>query len=1051
MILNKKLTGSSMPIWSLLFLISHLLSPVAAALFRWPTGGRLVLEFYYDNNTAPTSIATPTEPVTTFIPPAPIVIRTSTSVALPTPAASVIAWLPTATMLPLGATAVSHQAPLPSASIAPSLDGEVSGPSDCASRLAEATNDTPDSSVNQQQDFLNSFETFIGAHRMKDPIHFAFPNTSAYNSFDELFRVDQARTGSKRWTDREPSADDDHKPSVANLTDVEQKRLHLIMSSRAHHFGSFVISPFGGYTIDCGLTRLPKYWSPDLDPPLINDLGNEWQAAIASKHRKAAKFEAAYQESKANQLAHESETATLKRRNTELSDLIAEGVRKIEQLDRTLKDADNKNSLADLKLNYANKKYLRATMYEFKTRHSRSTTDPGSTAVTLFIPPLYPPLPPTPFAFLAPRTWRPKVAWKIAQDKAWPLYRAFCLATALFVLFCILYVCEPEDELPPAPTAATPPPPPPPPQDENIYPGSIVSSSIETRGSDNHPDGPGLSASYIQPRQVQTQDRGTQTDLTDSGRTVTQAVPEVQLSGLPVPTQSGPASSTERSLSPHVEAVASEEVNEARSPFPTCDFNFTPPKPEPTTRRSNTSSPSTNRVPSTVSGPARNIIDEKVSDVSQQAREHLVSSSAAGPSSASKGKGKQVVSDLPVLTTAPATVYPAPTTVQSTTSSNNEVSAPAPKPLVETTVEPVINDTSVFMNKHVVTSPAPNTWVETEINSINLNATPLYSIAALNDTVMMPVHEEQAPTLPVRPAASSYTFFTQPVPHHQAPSNIPVECISYLSLVPTVYENTAPAARSNMAEFPFQGDYPPWTAPVQPAVDMDVDTLPTPTPQASIDPVWEEPVIQTSVSVFELIAAREETHVAPAVQQEHTALIGPAAVTVDIQPDAQPHAPSNNQEETPSQQEPVEEATLPAPTAPLPPSPEALADVIAATVPTPTSEIMAAPLDPTLTQEETKDTVDSPVKTPPSETAIQSQSSKPKAAVQAARNLKNKKAKAVAKESTSKPKGKGVKGKKMKSNKKKAVLGGVADGAVRVAAGGNEDSGDEEEEVDDLI
>ncbi|KAJ9095663.1 hypothetical protein QFC21_005535 [Naganishia friedmannii] len=863
-------------LWPLLFLISHLLSPVAASLFRWPNA-RIVLEIYYDNNSASASIATPTRPINTYIA-STVDFRTLTAVsAPPTPASSVApsalattsftSPAPTAVIRPTvtaasvhGPTATpSFQKPASSsASAAPSVVRESLSP-----HLAPDHDNIAQAPITHQQDRrLNSSESFMAEHCNEDLwIPFQFPETSPENSFEELFKVDQDCTGSGSELPVHES-----KPFVANLTDVDQKRLRIITSSRARHFGSVVIPLFRGYTIDLGLTRLPEYWSPLFDPPLINDLGNEWKAAVASKHREAAKFDAETQESKAARLVHESETATLRRRNTELSDLIADGIEKKEQLDRNLKDAQNKNSLADFKLNNASKKYVRAAMYEFKTRYARSTTDPTSTAVALVISPLYPPLPPTPFALLEPTTWSPKVAWKIARGKAWSLYQTFCLRIAILALFCALYMCEHEHELPP-----------PPPLGRNIFPGSFVSSGDDTQESTGHINESSFNHSLpsIKPHRKQMQDRGTQTDVPDSGRSVTPAASRNTRSSVRVPSRSDSASTTIRAPPrTHAELVVPGKSNKALSPLPLAKYSFTPPSEwELAHRRVKGPSPSLARFSDSPPTPAPDKAKETVVNASQQTEFQLSFLSVAGSYTAREET--QDDPKAPMVPVASAAVFSLLTDFQSaaTTLRANVAPTPAFDYTVEKMVEPIHHTLALTSVDEESFKPVPSISYGTTVEPINSNPFPYYSVATGYETNAMPLSMQQTPTFEVQPIASTYTFFTQPITAQPlAPSNmIPLAPFFYQPLTSTVYEDIAPIPFPDVAEFPFRGAYLPWTAPKQSAADdamdieddaMDIedDVFASPIPQAANDSMVVDPVSLDNSFHFEPMDAMEEPY-----------------------------------------------------------------------------------------------------------------------------------------------------------------------------------------------
>jgi len=111
---------------------------------------------------------------------------------------------------------------------------------------------------------------------MNETFDFTF---SEDNSIESLFDNDHARaiSNSNRTVI-------DNDVLVTHLTQSDETRLHILLSARARHLGSFVLGPFGGYTIDCGLNWLPKYWTPDLDPPILNGKFGHCGLAYAFSH-----------------------------------------------------------------------------------------------------------------------------------------------------------------------------------------------------------------------------------------------------------------------------------------------------------------------------------------------------------------------------------------------------------------------------------------------------------------------------------------------------------------------------------------------------------------------------------------------------------------------------------------------------------------------------------------------------------------------------------------------------------------------------------------------
>ncbi|KAJ9113223.1 hypothetical protein QFC22_006062 [Naganishia vaughanmartiniae] len=451
MMLDTQLAGNSVRLWSLLFLISHLFSTACA--FRWPQV-RLVVEIHNHNDLASNSdfTATPTTPISTVI--APTAVFSGTVGSPIGPATPVPSVGPT----PTDACSVSFNGPT---AVYATATASSHSPSTSVEAPARVLDDIPLPPMNQQYARMNSSERSMDERLIENLPHFVLSNTSFESSFEALFKVD--RPPVVKFSSG-PSVDK-HNQFVSNFTLVDQKRLRIIASSQAHRYGSFVLG-VGGWTIDMGFNRLPKYWSPILDPPLLNDLGNEWAAAIALKRKVIAKAEAEFHRYQTARLVYESEVVTYKQRSKQLLSSNAASKKKSGQIDRALKRAKAKESSADRKLREASKIYRRAVYYEFNKRHAHDTTNPTS---------------------------------------------ALVLGLSLPILLYLLYIYAVEDEVP-SPTAPSSPPPPPPYDDEsNTIPEPSESSNSDIQQSS--PD--------IEPRQEQTQGLGTQTVGADSPAVVT--------------------------------------------------------------------------------------------------------------------------------------------------------------------------------------------------------------------------------------------------------------------------------------------------------------------------------------------------------------------------------------------------------------------------------------------------------------------------------------------------------------------------------------------------
>ncbi|KAJ9116949.1 hypothetical protein QFC22_004607 [Naganishia vaughanmartiniae] len=1005
-------------IWPLLFFLSLLLSPVVGHLDSKPNATPV----FYDNSA---SVTSPTATSTSFVASKTFIntfIAPTTVRITPTPEPSYefdgytdsfYTVRPSATTTAGTPTAFATTNPIncirtlsPAASSAASLVRKTLHPH-FQGRSPPRVN-TPPTVVTPHQYRLYFPGSYMVEQRMNNPApDLAFTDVSFSKIECEDPQVQANASSSHKAPSPRP------KNLAGNLSDSDDKRRRLIISSQARHLGSFVFGPVKGYTLDCGVNHLPKNWSPQTDPPQINDLVDEWESAITAAQQEAADLEAERMLSKAARQCHESATTKIQRDKSFLDWAIGEALLRLGELEDKLEDIAYYQSMqesmiqqAQNKDKHASEKYLQGVTMIILARRARETTDPTSTSVTLFIPPLYPPLPPTPFAFFRPATWRPKVALRMAGDTIWSIYQALCLRIALLALFCVLSMYERDDESPP-------------PHDRNVFPGFYLLFDDDEPANDNLPHKSHDSSTDSEPHRGRTQDRGTQTDVTDSGRLPTKGGPQNSRNSVQVPSDSEPVSTGERAPSPPgTKPVSPEEKNKTPLSFPTRDFDFTPPKPALADHRFNAPSPSHARVSDPASTPAR--VDRLDVDISQQTRLHPGVSSVASTSSAKKAK--RVDTKHSVLPLSQAASRSAPVACKSATMNPDVVPAPAPKLFIEKHVE-TINQTPAAGIYHAAYSAAPSTSVATAIEHINFNPFPFYSIATRNETNAMPVHTEQVPAFPREPVTTSYTFFTQPVAQHQATNNMPAAPFFYLPQTTLFEKNNVPAPLPEVAGFPFRGAYPPWSAPEQPAAaTRDFDVVPAACdPQALSNAAVVEPVVQPSFLGFEPTAAQQV-----AAQPETPREIKDVPATLHL-----PIA-SIAQEESTSPEAAVEAAAVSATSAPLP-------------------DNTAAPIEPTPMQDKATKHVDSPVRKPSqSETTMQSSVCKPKGSLQTARKLMNIKAKSAAKESSPKPKRKGVKANKAtKNNKKKAVVGGVVDGVG--ARNEDEDSGDDAGEVDDLL